>query len=254
MRRHGPFPASTLGRRVTNAEAPVSAPAVARARRRVPILTGALAGATVVAAGIVLPGGGTAEGPVPWWLVAVLLVGADAVAFRFSVFGTPHVVSFGAVPMVLGVALLSPIGFVAARVLGSTATAAMEQRSPGKAAFNISLAGFEAVIVAGIHGALLGDGDPFSAAGVAAAAVAVMAATVVASMVVTAAVAEGSSEVPPGFRRMLVIGHGANFAAVIGGAGLVAAFGLGDAVGAGFLLAAAVVLVEIRLLRDRVET
>ena len=220
-------------------------------RPRVGGLAALLAAATIVAAGTTIVHVAGVGGPLPWWVVALLFAGAEAIVFRFDVFGTSHVVSFGTVPMVLGLGLLTPIGLLVARVLGATATAAIDRSGPDKAAFNVSLAGFEAVVALGFYASL---SDAFGAGIVAeagAGAIAAVAAAVVASLFVTLAVAGGTAGVPAGLGSMLGFGYAVNIVSALLGGLVLLSFGAGPAVGIGVVLAAALVLFEVDAIRRR---
>lgn len=226
-------------------------PASAGVPARVGVLAGVLAAATVAAVGTSLVGVGDARGPLPWWSFAILILAAERVAFRFRVFGTPHAVSPGGIPMVVALGMLSPIGFVIARVTGSLGVALTERKPVSTAAFNVSLAGLESVVVVAVHGSLLGEAASVSPAGGVAAVLAVLAGSVLASLVVTLALAGGVRGIPKGIGRMLLLGNAVELvAALLGGVALLA-FMAGDAIGVGVLLAAGLVVFEVEVLRRR---
>lgn len=226
-------------------------PAPAGVPTRVGVLAGLLAAATVAAVGTSLVGVGDARGPVPWWAFAILILAAERVAFRFRVFGTPHAVSPGGIPMVVALGMLSPIGFVVARVTGSLGVALTERKQASTAAFNVSLAGLESVVVVAVHGSLLGEAASVSLAGGVAAVLAVLAGSVLASLVVTLALAGGVRGIPKGIGRMLLLGNAVELAAALLGGLALLAFMAGDAVGVGVLLAAGLVVFEAEVLRRR---
>lgn len=218
---------------------------------RIGVIAAVLAAATVAAVGTSLVGVGGARGPIPWWACAIMVFGAEAVAFRFRVFGTPHAVSPGGIPMVVALGLLSPIGFVLARVTGALGVALVERKPFSAAAFNVSLGGLEAVVVVAVHGALIQDASLVSPAGATAAVAAVLAGSVLASLLVTLAVCGGVRGVPRGLGRMLFLGNALEFGAALLGGLVLVSFSAGDAIGAGVLLAAGLIVFEADVLRRR---
>jgi hypothetical protein len=231
--------------------APGSPSAHAGAPPRIGVIAAVLAATTVVAVGSSLVGVGDARGPIPWWACAILIFAAESVALRFRVFGTPHAVSPGGIAMVVALGLLSPIGFVVARVTGALGVALVERKPFSTAAFNVSLGGLEAVVIVVVHAALIGSAAAVSVTGGVSAVVAVLAGSVLASLVVTLALCGGVRRLPRGFGRMVVLGNAVELAAAVLGGLVLVSFSLGDAVGAGVLLAAGLVVFEVDVLRRR---
>jgi diguanylate cyclase (GGDEF)-like protein len=123
--------------------------------------TGALA---LVAISLVLPVAGRA--PVlgvsaPWWLFVILYAVAEAFPVHLEVGRETHSFSLNEVPLVLGLALLSPGELVTAQALGSGIALVLRRRqSPRKLAFNLSSFAFSTAVAIHVYWLLIDPTDP----------------------------------------------------------------------------------------------
>jgi diguanylate cyclase (GGDEF)-like protein len=77
---------------------------------------------------------------VPWWLLAAAFYLAEAKVVHIHIGHSAHSFSMSEVPLVIGLFLVNPIGFVAARVLGSGVALLLHRRQRSvKLVFNLAL-------------------------------------------------------------------------------------------------------------------
>ncbi len=100
----------------------------------------------------------------PWW---VLLLPAFALSELFTVHlrvgRSAFTVSFGHIPLVLGVVLLDPVQLLTVSVLGSAFTLVVHRRQWGlKLLFNVGLWAFEAALALTLYRLIAGDAPPAS--------------------------------------------------------------------------------------------
>ena len=99
----------------------------------------------------------------PWWLVAPLFSLSEFFVVHLRVRRSAFTVSFGHVPLVLGLGLLEPTGFLLAGCLGSVVTLVLHRRQRGlKLLFNSALWAFEAALAVTLYGALTAGAAPHS--------------------------------------------------------------------------------------------
>ncbi len=122
----------------------------------------------------------------PWWGIALGFAVAEAGAIHLRVRRDAHSISLVEVPLLFGLASLSPLALVSARLVGETAALVVWRRQRGeKLLFNLCLFLLETAAALSIyHGVLLGA-DPVSPRGWVAAAAAMTAAIAVGAGSVT---------------------------------------------------------------------
>jgi diguanylate cyclase (GGDEF)-like protein len=99
----------------------------------------------------------------PWWLVAPLFSLSEFFVVHLRVRRSAFTVSFGHVPLVLGLGLLEPTGFLLASYLGSVLTLVLHRRQRGlKLLFNSGLWAFEAALAVTLYGVLASGAAPHS--------------------------------------------------------------------------------------------
>lgn len=159
-----------------------------RSDTAVALLTAAL---TLVAAALVvlLPEATPDQQRLPWWLLAVAFAVAEVTAVHVQVRRDSVSVSFGEIPLVLGLAFTMPIGYVLASVLGSTAVLILQSRLRGlKLVFNAALFMLEAALAQTVYLALVGDGGAASVQAGLASAAAIFATCLASAMAITAVI------------------------------------------------------------------
>jgi diguanylate cyclase (GGDEF)-like protein len=146
------------------ADASVVRRALASPAIRVWLFTVALAGsAVVIYATLVHP---TAAGQIgidiPWWLIAIGFALAELKVIEVHFLREAHAFSLNEVPAVIGLASLSPEGYLLAVLVGSGIALMLGPRqNPLKLAFNVSNFAFVAVVALAIFHRLVGPGDLF---------------------------------------------------------------------------------------------
>ncbi|MEA2605600.1 MAG: hypothetical protein QOI00_357 [Chloroflexota bacterium] len=77
---------------------------------------------------------------IPWWILAAAFYVAEAKVVHIHIGHSAHSFSMSEVPLVIGLFLVNPLGFVAARVLGSGVALVLHRRQRGvKLLFNLGL-------------------------------------------------------------------------------------------------------------------
>jgi len=145
--------------------------------------------AVAVLAVLDAPRAALAPSDLPWWALAPAFAVAELLVVLHVQLRRDHVsVSFGEVPLVVGLLLLPPVELVLASVAGSAA--ALLVRRPGglKTLFNLCLFAVQAAVAARLLHALLGGQPVGGLAVVLAVLVTVLAADLVSALAVTAVV------------------------------------------------------------------
>ena len=108
-----------------------------------------------------LPGGGAQRSGTPWWLLVPLFALAEMFVVHLRVRRSALTVSFGHVPLVIGLALLPPREFVLAGVIGSVFTLVLYRRQRAlKLLFNTALFGCSMATATVLYHLLVGQGEP----------------------------------------------------------------------------------------------
>lgn len=158
---------------------------------RVPLLTAALAGTALLLAVAALPGVETAGLDLPWWTLLPFFALAEVLVVHLQ-YRRDEVLtlSFAEIPLVLGLAFVSPLGFIAANVLGSALALVLHRRQRGlKLAFNVALMALEACLALSLYHLLLGDAAPHDPQGLAAALATIVVTDLVSAAAITAVIA-----------------------------------------------------------------
>ena len=151
-------------------------------------LTSAL-GVVAVALFLSLPEATAHPRPLPWWLLIVGFAAAEAVVVHLQVRRDSVSVSFGEIPLVLGLAFTAPSGLVLASVTGSAVVLLLQRGQRGwKLAFNLALFAVEASLACTVYLAISGDAAPASVLAGVATLLAVVSADVASALAVTAVI------------------------------------------------------------------
>jgi diguanylate cyclase (GGDEF)-like protein len=99
----------------------------------------------------------------PWWLMVPLFIAAEFFVANLRLGRSSFTVSFGNIPLVVGLCLLDPAGFLLANLLASAFTLLVHRRQRGlKLLFNVGLWSFEATLAMTLYGVLAGGAEPSS--------------------------------------------------------------------------------------------
>ncbi len=146
------------------------------------------------AAAVLLRGPAAALAPidtgldVPWWTLVPAFALAELLSVHLPFRREAHTISFGDVPLVAGLLLVSPAGLVGAQLLGAGVVLLGQQRqAPVKAAFNLAQKSLAAVVAVLVFHAAVGSSDPLALAGLLGALAAALVADVVALTLVVGA-------------------------------------------------------------------
>ena len=156
--------------------------------RRVALLAAALA----LVAGVLvlgLPDAAPGDRVLPWWLLAAGFALAEAAVVHLQVRRDTVSVSFGEIPLVLGLALAAPVEFVLANVLGSALVLVVQRGQRGlKLTFNLCLFALEAALASTVYVLVAGSAEPASIQAGLAALAAVLCSDLASSLAVTAVI------------------------------------------------------------------
>jgi len=98
-----------------------------------------------------------------WWLMVPAFAVGEFFAAHLRVGRSAFTVSFGHIPLVIGLCLLDPVGFLLASLLGSAFTLLVHRGQRGlKLLFNVGLWSFEAAMAVTLYSLLVGGADPAS--------------------------------------------------------------------------------------------
>jgi diguanylate cyclase (GGDEF)-like protein len=107
-----------------------------------------------------------APSTIPWWLLALMSAGADLFIIHIQLRRDSYSSSLSEVPLVVGLVFCSPVGLVAARVLGSGAALLFHGRQSGtKLFFNLAQEALTACVAIVVFRQLLGSYDPIGPMG-----------------------------------------------------------------------------------------
>ncbi len=122
----------------------------------------------------------------PWWVIAALTAAGELMAVHLENRRSAHTVTVKELPMVVGLAVLSPIAFVTSQVVGSGVALILDRRqSPIKLSFNLARVVLESVVAVLVYRAVVDGSSVTSWRGVLAALVVVLVVDVVAALAVT---------------------------------------------------------------------
>ena len=170
---------------------PAEDPAQASPTPAIVALSLGLTGAAVLLLLLVIPGlpAHRADTGVPWWLVAPLFTISERLAVHLRVGRSAFTVSFGHVPLVLGLCLLEPLELVLASLTGSALTLLVHRRQRGvKLLFNIGLWSLETTLAATCYNLLADGADAASARSLLSALVTIVVTDQVTALAVTAVI------------------------------------------------------------------
>ncbi len=122
---------------------------------------------------------------VPWWVIAPAFTLADRLQVHLRVGRSASTVTFGSVPLVVGLCLLPPVELVLATLVGSALTLLHGRRRGLKLFFNVALWSLEAALAASCYGLLAAGSDPASARSVLAALATIVVTDQVTALIVT---------------------------------------------------------------------
>ena len=131
-------------------------------------LTLSIAGATALGWGMLGLASDDVVAPirVPWPYVMIAFAVAETLLVHFEFRKQTHALTLGEVPLLVGVVFCSPVGLLAARLLGSViALVGWFRQSRTKLAFNLAIHGAKVVAAVGAYHAVLGHDSPVSARG-----------------------------------------------------------------------------------------
>jgi diguanylate cyclase (GGDEF)-like protein len=161
---------------------------------------GFTAALAIVAVSLVLPV--AARPPIlgiaaPWWVFVLMYGAAEAFPVHLEVGRETHSFSLNEVPLVLGLALLTPGELVTAQALGAGIALAVRRRqSPRKLAFNLASFAFSTAIAIHVYWLLVDPADPMGPRGWLAAYAAALMADITSSLTVQSVIAIATGERP----------------------------------------------------------
>lgn len=96
----------------------------------------------------------------PWWVFALLFAATAAFPIDLEVDGERHPCSFDAVPLVLGLALLTPGELVTAQAVGAALGLIVRRRSTRQLPFDVARLAFGTAVAIHVFGLLVDPADP----------------------------------------------------------------------------------------------
>jgi hypothetical protein len=100
---------------------------------------------------------------VPWWGIAAAFFVVEATAFHIEIRRETHTISLSAIPLLLGLLSLPPVGLIAARLVGGGLALTLVRRRFGlKLGWNLTLYAMEAAAAVAIASLALNRGPPTS--------------------------------------------------------------------------------------------
>ena len=163
-------------------------------------LTLALGLAATLVVTVALPPQASTTTPLPWWALLPFFAAAEVLVAHLQ-YGRDDVltISFGEVPLVLGLVFVEPQGFIVANVLGSAVGLLLHRKQRGlKLAFNLALLALEAAVAQALFHQLLGEASPHGTAGILAALATIAVTDLVSAGAITAVIAADSGELDAG--------------------------------------------------------
>ena len=189
---------------------PVTARPAALARRahaalvgdgpRTLAVLGFTASLALVALSLVLPVAG--RPPIlgiaaPWWVFVLMYGAAEAFPVHLEVGRETHSFSLNEVPLVLGLALLTPGELVTAQAVGAGIALIVRRRqSPRKLAFNLASFAFSTAVAIHVYWLLVDPADPLGPRGWVAVYAAALMADITSSLTVQSVIAIATGERP----------------------------------------------------------
>ncbi len=126
----------------------------------------------------------------PWPVLLPLFAGAEIYVVDLQFRRDAHSFSLSEIPLVLGLAGASPVGFLAARILGAGAALVLHRHQRGmKLVFNLSSFALETCLAIAVFRAVLGSTDPSQPQGWVAAFAAMLVSDLLGAISITAAIA-----------------------------------------------------------------
>ncbi|HET6811681.1 MAG TPA: bifunctional diguanylate cyclase/phosphodiesterase [Acidimicrobiales bacterium] len=145
-----------------------------RGRRRIPgegrawVLVGVMT-ALAAAAMAAMPthrGGLAGSVHIPWWALAVAFAATDMAQVHFHFREQGMAINLGEVPLMVGLAFCSPVGLVAARLVGTFVSLGIKDRQPlVKLSFNLTDRALETPLAVMVAYAVIGGAAPISPRG-----------------------------------------------------------------------------------------
>ncbi len=103
---------------------------------------------------------------IPWWVLAIGFCLAECAVVHVQLRRETHTLSLSAVPLVLGLFALSPIGLVSAQLVGmGTALVFYRRQRPLKIAFNLAQSALGTAVAIAVFRAIVDGRDPLQPAG-----------------------------------------------------------------------------------------
>ena len=138
----------------------------------------------------------------PWWLLPPCFAVSEFFVVHLRVRRSAFTVSFGHVPLVLGLCLLDPLELLMASVLGAAFTLVVHRRQLGlKLLFNLGLWSFEAAVAVAVYGLLAGGAPATSLHSVLAALATIVVTDQLTALAVSAVIALHEGELDRGSIR-----------------------------------------------------
>jgi diguanylate cyclase (GGDEF)-like protein len=110
-----------------------------------------------------------------WWVMALGFLVAELMVLHLPIRGRPRDLPVGDVPLVVGLALASPVGLVLGRVIGTALALLTTRAEAATAGFRIAVHYLGTVVAVAVYGIALGDAAPIDPRGWGAAILAVLA-------------------------------------------------------------------------------
>ncbi len=160
----------------------------------------AAAGAVLHAAAIPLGADPATSFQLPGWLLAIGFAGTSCVAAHITTRRQTHTLTVTEIPLVVGLALASPLALLGGRLVGSALALVAWRRLPGrKVAFNLTLAYLETVAAIVVYRLVLSGAGPASGRGWLAALAAVAVVQVLGFAAVQAVITLSGATPPSGW-------------------------------------------------------
>ncbi|MET0772728.1 MAG: bifunctional diguanylate cyclase/phosphodiesterase, partial [Candidatus Limnocylindrales bacterium] len=133
----------------------------------------------------------------PWWVFVLMYAAAEAFPVHLEVGRETHSFSLNEVPLVLGLALLTPGELVTAQALGAGIALVLRRRqSPRKLAFNLASFAFSTAVAIHVYWLLVDPADPLGPRGWLAAYAAALMADITSSLTVQSVIAIATGQRP----------------------------------------------------------
>ena len=147
---------------------------------------------------------------IPWWVLGVMFYFAELFVVHLQFRRDAHSFSISEIPLVLGLFFVSPIGLLAAQVIGAGVALGLRRRQPIlKFTFNVALLAVQVCVALLIFNAVTLLDDPVGLSGILLTCVATIVPGAIAAVAITSAIALSEGQV---LRKNLV--HTFGFAAI----------------------------------------